>query len=247
VKIIDVLIPATLRPDVLNETLASFRRNLFMLRLPYCYRAWINIDPVGMEGVSQRDMIRIAGRSFPGFSYRLPDQPHFGRAFHWLWTRPVGDYVLYLEDDWVLDAPVDLENMIYIFDVEPDLAVLRLPWRPTGLDSMKNWKFSFPWTGRYFECPLDARREVGFCGHPSLIRGDFVRAIGPLLDPERNPEKQFHHGSEAMMAEIDRWRYGVFGQPNHPAAIRDIGRAWMVRQGLAKAGSKAFFTEWERI
>jgi hypothetical protein len=245
VKIIDVLIPATLRPDVLNETLAWFRKN--MLSDQFCYRVHMNVDPVGLLGVHARDVIRCAETWRELSAWRTPDQPHFGRAFRWLWTRPVGDYVLYLEDDWVLDAQVDLENMIHILNVEPDLALLRLPWRSTGLHSMKNWKFSFPWTGRYFECPLDARREVGFCGHPSLVRGDFVRAIGPLLDPESNPEKQFHHGSEAMMAEIDRWRYGVFGQPNHPAAIRDIGRAWMARQGLAKAGSKAYFTEWERI
>ena len=239
---IDILIPATLRPYVLLATLGSF--DAHMLRGHDC-RVWINVDPAGLEHVTQREVVSCAGWLFTVYGSRMPAAPHFGRAFCWLWTRPVGDFVLYLEDDWALDIPVDLSEMIRIMQDEPDLAILRLPFKPTGQNSSKNWRFFFPWNGRYFECPADIRREVGFCGHPSLIRGEFVRRTGPWIDPNVNPEKQFHHGHPELLAEVDRWRYGVFGMPDQPAAIRDIGRKWMVENGLAKAGSKAFFTQWE--
>ena len=110
---------------------------------------------------------------------------------------------------------------------------------------MKNWKYFYPFNGEFFECPKHLRREVGFCGHPSLIRGEFVQNIAPYLDQEKNPEKQFHHGRPELMQEIDCWRYGVFAEPNQPPAIRDIGRKWMIQNKFKKAGSKAFFTQWE--
>jgi hypothetical protein len=240
---IDVLTPATKRPAVLLASYGSFRKSMLRGHDP---RAWINVDPAGLDHVSQREMLNCA-RLYMGLEgYRFPSEAHFGRAFHWLWTRPVGKYALYLEDDWVLDVPVDLDEMVWIMDSEPDLAILRLPFRPTGPESSKNWGFFFPWNGRYFECPEHLRREVGFCGHPSLIRNKFIRETALWLDPEQNPEKQFHHGRPELLAEVDRWRYGVFAKPDQGAAVRDIGREWMAANGLAKAGSKAWFTGWRQ-
>lgn len=241
---IDVLIPSTKRPSVLLATLGSFYKN--MLRGHDC-RVWINVDPVGLEHISQRDMIGCVRIYMKVEGSRIPSEAGFGHAFRWLWTQPVGDFVLYLEDDWALDVPVDLNRMAHIMRDELDLAVLRLPFKPTGAESSKNWRFFYPWNGRYFECPREHRLEVGFCGHPSLIRGEFIRRCGKWIDPEKNPEKQFHYGRSELLDEVVRWRYGVFGAQNQPAAVRDIGRRWMIENGLSKAGNKSFFTQWESV
>jgi len=136
--------------------------------------------------------------------------------------------------------------MIEILNDEKDLALLRLPQFKSTEDKMKNWDKFFPWNGKYFECPDELRKVVGFCGHPSLIKGEFIKKCAPLLNMELNPEKQFHGDNQPLVDEVMKWRYGVFSKPNHPAYIKDLGREWMLKNDLKKKGDKAWFTEWEK-
>jgi len=245
---IEILIPTCLRPEVLDRTLDSFRRFLFTDPVLDIIPVGIhlNVDPVG-PCPRPREVKETVQRHFPRLlSWRFADEPSFPVAFASLWQAASGhNPVFYLEDDWELLRPVDLAHMLAILEMNPDLAGLRLPWKPTEAARMKNWRYFFPWNGEFFACPADLRRAVGFCGHPGLFRGEFVARCAPHLDTTRNPEKQFHHGSPALMAEVDRWQFGVFARPNELPAIRDIGRAWMVEHGFRKAGSKAHFTHWE--
>jgi len=239
---IDITITATQRADVLERTLASFKANLFR---DAGVRIIINIDPVGPD-VKFKKTLCIAQKYFPVQYIRTPDMPSFPKAFIWTWRQTNSEFVFHLEDDWELMRPVDLDAMIRIMKNNPDLAVLRLPFKPSSSDSMKNWKYFFPFNGEFFECPADLKRTVGFCGHPSLIRGEFVQNTARYLNENRNPEKQFHRGHLQIMEEIDRHRFGVFAEPNQGPAIRDIGRKWMIKNNYKKAGSKAFFTQWEK-
>ncbi|MBU2052598.1 hypothetical protein KKH13_05315 [Patescibacteria group bacterium] len=240
---LDLLICATRRAEILELTLRSFKSRLFGA---HPLNAMINVDPVGPDADS-RSVIRTAKKYFDPSFCRCPNHPGFPAAFKALWMESAAPYVFWLEDDWELLENVNLQDMVNIMENFPDLAVLRLPWKPTGKDFMKNWRYFFPWNGRYFECPANLRREVGFCGHPSLIRGEFVRACAPHIDTTRNPEKQFHHGPGEIMKQIDRWRFGVYGMPNKGPFIRDIGRSWILNTGWRKAGNKAHFTHWEKI
>ena len=69
---------------------------------------------------------------------------------------------------------------------------------------MKNWDKHFPWNGYrgYFECPDELRQGVGFCGHPSLIKMEYVKNCAPHIIPEVNPEKQFHGGNGELLDEV---------------------------------------------
>lgn len=239
---LDITMTATKRPAVLDVTLGSFKRHLF--RDTDCCLI-LNIDPVGLS-IPASAVSLVAGQYFNHRIEKVPSTASFPAAFHWAWFQAKNDFVFNLEDDWELLRPVDLDDMIKVMERNHDLAVLRLPWKPLGETASKNWKYFFPWNGNFFECPARLKRSIGFCGHPSLIRGDFVRATVRHLNTEKNPEKQFHYNSK-VVAEVDKWRFGVYGFPGQPAAIRDIGRRWMVGAGLQKAGSKAFFTTWEAV
>ena len=239
---IDITITATQRAEILERTLASFKTNLFK---DADARIIINIDPVGPD-LNFKNTLNVAQKYFPLQYIRTPETPSFPKAFIWTWRQANSEFVFHLEDDWELMYPVDLGKMIKIMNAHPDLAVLRLPFKPTGTDSMKNWKYFFPYNGIFFECPQNLKRTVGFCGHPSLISGEFVRNIVQYLDENKNPEKQFHHGHPELMKGIDRWRFGVFAEPNKPAAIQDIGRRWMIENNYKKAGNKSFFIKWEK-
>ena len=246
---IDVTITATMRSYIFRQTVSSFKKYLFKddLFKGKPPSVIINIDPVGPDP-DVRFVLSVVRQYLSRIVFiRVPGEPSFPKAFKWVWSQTEADFVFHLEDDWELLRPIDLGRMIEVMKSKPDLAALRLPWKATQADSMKNWRYFFPWNGEFFECPTELKRAVGFCGHPSLIRGEFVRNTVKLLDPTRNPEKQFHHGDPALLEEVDKWRYGVFARPNEPSAIRDIGRKWMVANGWRKAGSKAFFTTWEKI
>lgn len=242
---------ATLRPDILERTLSSFRKNLFT---DEALRAFpteliLNIDPAGDGSV--RDVLAVARAHFPTSAVRTPQTAGFPQAFKWTWMQAAEHasslFVFNLEDDWGLSRPVDLVDMLRILMADPDLALLRLPAFYAGAVSMKNWNLHFPWNGSFYECPEALKITAGFCGHPSLIRRAFVRDTAPLLDPSRNPEKQFHRGGPPeILKEALAWRYGVYGKPGQEPAIQDIGREWMIKNNLAKAGSKAYFTHWER-
>jgi len=239
---IDITMTATIRPELIRETLGSFKRNLF---LNHPCKLIINVDPVG-EKQDPAKIVDIAREYFPTVKFRISPKPHFGRAFKWCWSEVEADLVFHLEEDWELLQEVDLQAMINLLNLEPDLAILRLPAFKANENNMKNWNLFFKWNGRYFECPHDHRTAAGFSGHPSLIRSEFVKSTRELLIEELNPEKQFHY-KRIVKREVLKWRYGVFSQPNHPAYIRDMGREWMIKNRFAKQGVKGFFTQWVEI
>lgn len=239
--IVDFTIPTTLRPNLLFQTLYSFDLNLVG---NYSRRCVVNIDPMGDSEADQ--VWAICRMFFEQVKVRESKEPHFGKAVKWLWEQVENDWVFHLEDDWRLNRSVNLNEMISIMESEKDLAILRLPQFKSCEKDMKNWNKFFPWNGRYYECPEELRGGLGVCGHPSLIRGEFIKRVVPMMDANRNPEKQFHSKSGPLMEEVLRWRYGVYGKPGWNPVITDLGRRWMVENGFRKKGNKAFFTEWER-
>ena len=236
------------RLDIIYRTVSSMMEHLL-------WRAEsemiVNVDPIGHEADTATKILKILEQFIPVLHSREALQPHFGAAMHHLWgvasqVFPEYDYVFNLEDDWEMVYDVDIRDMVKILEEEPDLALLRLPQFRSTENDMKNWDKHFPWNGKYFECPDDIKRGLGYCGHPSLIKMEYVKACAPHMDPTNNPEKQFHGGNQPLLDEVMKWRYGVFSQPNHPNYIQDLGRDWMVKNKFKKAGSKAFFTEWEK-
>jgi len=241
---INITITATKRHEILKRTLWSFKQNLFK---DYPVRIIINIDPVGPD---QHHFTSVATcrRIFPGteVNYRAPERPNFSEGFKWTWEQSQTDFIFHLEDDWELLREIDLKDMIDMLNRHKDLALLRLPQFKSTENTMKNWNLIYPWNGEYFECPENLIMTAGFCGHPSLIKGEFVRNTTPYIDTTKNPEKQFHHGPPEIMSEVARWKYGVYSKPNMPNAIQDLGRKWSVETGWHKKGPKAWFMEWEK-
>jgi len=243
-----VMICACKRMELIYKTISSHMENL--LGKAEC-GAVLTVDPVGHEQDTAMKIINLIELFMPVELSREALEANFGRAMYSLWSMAANfkdqyDYVFNLEDDWELMQKLDINEMIEILESEPDLALLRLPQFQSGEDTMKNWDRFFPWNGKYFECPDEMRQGVGYCGHPSLIKMEYVANCAPHINPDLNPEKQFHGDNPALVEEVMKWRYGVFSKPNHPNYIRDLGREWMVKNKFKKAGSKAFFTTWEK-
>ena len=243
---IAITMTATLRPEILERTLKSFKEKFFK---EYPCRLIINIDPIG-EAISPASLIEIAHSYFPKMSYSIAKEPHLGRAFCWAWDMAMAfkdtKYLFHLEDDWELLQEVNLNKVLDIMDNNSKLAGLRFSrWKPEAA-KIKNWGIFFPWNGSFFECPQERARQVGVCGHPTLFKMDFVKETHFLLDPLKNPEKQFHYNPEIVKV-IDKYNFGVYGEPGGEILIKEIGEKWRIKQGISKKGSRAFFVEWEKL
>jgi len=241
---LDITMTATRRPEIIERTIQSFKEN--MLWNCDCLLT-ANIDPVGGSEEDGEAAARVMEKHFNAH-IRMPKVADFGGAFKWCWEQTTADYVLHLEEDWELLKPIDLSQILRLLELHKDLALLRLPAFPSTEKTMKNWNKFFLWNGEFFECPEDLRITVGFCGHPSIIKGEYIHRCVRWLESNRNPEKQFHKGGpRKLTAEVLRWRYGVFGGLCESPTVRDIGREWIVKSPWRKQGSKAFFNRWEKI
>ena len=239
----DVLMTACRRPEIVHRTLQSFASALNNYE---GHRLFINIDPVGGFLKDSDEVISVCNSYFDDVKTHTPVKSSFPNAFNWCWEKAESDIVFMLEDDWELIKDIDTQKILDILTSEPDLAILRLPMFRSTETEMKNWNKFFPWNGKYFECPEDQRGCVGFCGHPSFIKKEFVENCLPLIDNTLNPEKQFHRRGSKLLDEVLKWRYGVYSTPNSGPAIRDIGRPWIQKTNWVKKGNKAHFTEWHK-
>lgn len=236
---------AVRRPEILKRTLHTFFMRCFAPVINKC-RLIINVDPVG-DDIASHELNKIVSAYFKHYIIGMPMEASFPKAFKWTWDWATAPWVFHLEDDWELLTGVDIMFMIELMEKFPNLASLRLPFFPSTERTMKNWNLFFPWNGHFFECPVNLRQTAGFAGHPSLLRGDFVRNCAPLINVNLNPEKQFHGDNDRLVNEVLQWKYGVFGLPNHPKVIKDIGGEWRNANKFQKKGPKAFFKEWEKI
>lgn len=244
---IEVTMTATRRPELLMRTLTSFRDRMFRDVMADC-RLFLNVDPVG-EDVNSWEIVRRCEDFFKEVVARCPTTPHFPTAFKWCWSLTNAPFVFNLEEDWELFMDVDLECLLGLFQQTPELLILRLPFSPCTAESNKSWNHFLPWNGSFYEVPEDKKGLLGFSGNPSMLRREFVERGLKMLDGRGNPEKQlkWRAGHDLM-----RYRYGVYGFPGTPAAVRDIGRDWKAKNGWRKVDNegkdnKAFFTHWEKV
>lgn len=266
-KRLAITMTAILRPEVIRLTLTSFYDKAFRQLIGNGWRIalMVNVDPVGKrenemplnvaKTVTEDEIRASAGEGVEVF-VRHADSPHFSTAFKKVWTMAANPWptmpdqasapwVFHLEDDWLLREPIDIENMVEVMESQPDIASLRLSWFKSETDRLKNWNRFFPWNGLFFECPREMVKDLGFCGHPGLLRGSYVRQAVELVDTKWNPEKQFHYWNGKLVHFARHWRYGVWQEQNSPPILREIGREWMAVNGYSKKGIKAFFNEYE--
>jgi len=241
---IDVTMTATWRPELVFRTLDSFYKNLFKGIMKHDMRLIVNIDPIGDQVDKSNEVIYIAKEYFKEVLAFCPEDAHFGRAVVRIWKETKTDLVFHLEEDWEMLYENNFYLMMDCFS-NPDLVHLRLSvFRST--ENCKNWRYFYEWNGKFFECPRECRGTVGWCGHPSLNRGSFLRFCAENMDPLTNPEKQIKGRHPKIGPEIEKHVFGSFITPHSPANIRDIGREWRTKHGFHKIGNQEWFTNWEK-
>lgn len=247
---INITMTAICRPKIIERTLKSFtEKMLYVENENIKYNVFVNVDPIGDIDGDPNECVAIVKKYFPGAICHIPKKSGFGRAFKDVWMKSAetpADFTFHLEDDWELKKPVDFGNVIRIMRKYPHLLCLRLnAFHGTKYHS-KQWNIFIPWNGVFYQVPNFYRGLLGFSGHPTLIRQEFVKRVAPVLDPSKNPEKQIK-GKNKDIKDLfqDPYMFGVYGKQSAGPVVFDIGSKWREKSKWKKAGSKAFFTKYE--
>lgn len=198
-RIIDVVITATIRPELLDLTLFSFYKNfLHQFRET---RLIVNVDPLGSAPHQASGVVAVCRRYSPQVVSRCPAQPSFASAVKWCWEQVESEAFLHLEDDWLLKRPIRLEHVAARLAEGGDVASIRF-------NLTRNPASSPPVSG-------------AFSLNPSVIRRAFIEQALPIFSYEKDPEKQFRDS-----APLAHWRYLYHGAPCESACVVDTGKKW---------------------
>ena len=215
------------RPELLRQTLASFKEQL--LSNFTIAEVFANIDLWGGTTAEQDCCIRLVKELCPGATISAPAQPSYGRAIQWLWSQPSSDFILHIEDDWLLLDRICPDRIFPVLD--SDTRVVTFGSKEHRPDRMFR-----KYGDRYYRDSLKKRfLGVAFPGKiynkhgvsPGFFERAFAGTWASLLDPSLDPEKQAHPAINPALFDyvVDYKRYLLLGDGGE-LLIRDIGREW---------------------
>lgn len=225
----DLVIVAGRRPDLLARTLASFGPNLFeALRFKGVY---VNIDPFCGTDADGRACAALVRDHFPDARIFTPETAGFAAAVRRLWAATQADFVLHLEDDWLIHRPLAPAEVSALFGPQTGSATFF-----TDVKSRRGGAFQLARRRRVTD---DGRRlRERFNCHttsPCFMRGGFARQAAALMVDNLDPEAQFSEGiNPALETFAAEWTCPFIFGPGETSLIEDIGRVWRETRGIAK-------------
>lgn len=205
--ILDVTIPATLRPELLERTLCGFVSRVRTSMQP---RAIINIDKVPAGNLDKiSDIITVVEKYIPLRAVFVAEFPSFAAAVRRVWRGSSAPFVFHLEDDWRFLRDIDLD------------------WCVRVLSSGLSDYIRFSKRARF---KISERDKVSLL--PSLWRGDCVRKLSAVMTNTQDPEKQLRpgQGNEALDVLLP---VRILDYPGGQC-VEDTGRAWRDDRGIQK-------------
>lgn len=236
---IDIVTTSTLRHEILDKTLKSFRKNLFTDI--YTYRYIINIDPVGdNKRSSSSDVLKIAYKYFDNVVVNEPMKPNFARAVIWCWSQIKNKYVFNLEDDWVLRKKINIKELTDILERYEDVMSLRIPQKKIAGERV---------SGNYLQ-EKDRKLFHYFSRislNPTLFRGSELLFLSNIMDSGLNPESQLvpywskKKGKKELYNFMKNKKHTVYIGAGEYLSCSDIGRDWRAKMRIVR---KPCFTRW---
>lgn len=223
---IDITTTATIRPDLLYNTLRYFVERMFWEKKNY--RMIINIDPIG-EDKSPMDVVAVAKSFFDNIVFNIADEPNFAQAVKWCWKNTESEYIFHLEDDWHPHKKIKISDLTGIMDKNLNLISLRL-----GKNIIKKIDKISKKNGfiKYRKIVLN----------PSLFRGNFIRGIASKMNIENNPERQLRTAFKLYRHE-EKYT-GIYCGCGVGRYVNHTGRAWEKQSNFKKRKGSNFLT-WE--
>jgi len=240
---IDITMTAVIRPAILEETLVHIKNRVCRGRDGF--RLILNVDPVG-ENVKPMKVVKTAQKHFDDIVYRVAPEPSFPKAVKWVWSQSTAPYVFHWEDDVNILRKIDVDMMIEILKKYEKLSSLRL--YKAKIPKTKTFHtFNCKWTYKKdgFYIASDWKKQFGL--NPILIKREFIEEAVTRMVDNVNPEKQFRFSQKYMRPLIQKWKYGILGEPGDARLIDGRkGENWKNKLGLQKPNGRTFL-KWENI
>jgi hypothetical protein len=240
---LDLTLVAARRPDLLEATLASFAERVFVHLPPT--RVLVNLDPIFGDEADHRATLEVVRARFPDAMIFEPETPGFGAAVKRLWAATTGDYVFHLEDDWV--ALRDLGEEVLAHFADPCIRQVSFHTADQNRDIARKGHLHRRkdyWRVLGLKVPT-FRSFPKFTTSPSILKGDFARAAAALMDPARDPEKQFYSDVNLPLEDLARPFDNYIFSPEAKPVIRDTGREWRDARQIRKTITNAT-SVWEK-
>ena len=221
------------RPILLDKTYSSLNDALFDVDLKTEGVLYINIDPVPDNSEKAIDeVLEVARSHFNEVYHRIgEDGGNFSKAASWTLSQPKGEYFFNIEDDWLFDGRICIQE--YINKIKSDPRGNALQCVATHESEVRN-RIHFP---------------------PSLFNNKILKFMleeFPIPENE-NPERWL---SEVRLRE-DGLRYNV----TFLGGVKcfDNGRKWMHKNGYRKSADNMIpdprrpgrrnknFIRWEKV
>ena len=215
----DICIQTVWRERVLEKTLESFIKHLFAPGVyRFQYHVICNIDPIGDPESTTKGVKDLVTKYFNEkfCEFITPEEPNFTQAVISTWERVKSPFFFNLEDDWIMNKNIPLEDMYIIMEHNPRIASLTFPKA-----EWKRWYFS---------------------QNPSMVRAEWARRIIRKLNLKQSVEHQLDqntlNGKQLNDLHI---RYPHFR--GHPI-VTETGRVWRKKHGFVKPAPN--FATWEK-
>lgn len=232
---VDITLVAGARPDLLSQTLSSFRARLFSnfeIR-----NVFANIDPIFGDNAARSACVRLISRQFPDAVIFTPDKPSFGAAVKRLWEATSDAHVLHLEDDWLINEELRSDQVFQCFDGETGMVVLSPDDRAkAGGDYLYITRRK-----RILGFEIYARKVNAYGTSPRFIRKGLCREYGALLRPYMDPEKQVYKNKNRALARAHTpWKCRTLFATEGQSLVTDIGRDWRADRAIEKVDKRGY-------
>jgi len=241
--VIDITMTATLRADLVEQTLESFTQNLFAGTRGQ-YRLIVNVDPTPLNAsCSPMDVVCVV-KSFSQTAHcRISKRPSFLKAMMWCWGQTQSELVLNLEDDWTLNRKVDIQAVLQHIRDHDEHYMVRFSKNtiPQTLET-----HAAKW--RVVDGVLENDGEAYYSNNPAIIRRSFMESVLPLVNRKWAFETQLRHDdvnpNQQLKELMKEKKYCLWAKPGDKSLVTDIGTAWRNARSIGKSKDKRMPLRW---
>ena len=234
---LDVVIIATVRPEILRMTLATFTARLFN---QFDVRAFINVDPIGeTDKHTPMDLVNICREYFNEVIYNIPDTPSYARAVQWGWRQVETDLFFILEDDWVLKRTANANKLLALFEND---AVVNVLLNIFGTKNTPWWKEKTA-KGEIMMYDGDTMHRDCFAIGPGFLRTAYIKQIVERMELDKDPEFQYEVGAKRITTDYPKPIFLWCVSPE--SLIIDTGKWWRRVRNMRKPGDRNNPTFWQ--
>ncbi len=213
---LDVVVIAIKRPQILRLCLETFKKNLLN---QFDVRIIINVDPVGEENCSQRDIVNIAKEYFPNVISRTPKKGNFSKAVHWAWSQVKTEFFFHLEDDWLLKSFIPAYRLQRKLNVEDIVSIT------FNITSNKKYTMLYEVNNKIYHLKTFSLR-------PSFFRSKYIKEKLAGFKFDEDPEKQI--AKNTLSKSFKNPKFILFGNDNEGRKIIDTGKKWKMKNAFSK-------------